>query len=412
MLFEIITKKEFIDYTENTNSGNFLQTAEMSVLKTMRGQESLFLGIKDSKDKIVYATLMTRCRVKLGYIYNISAFEMTNLGENLYFFLEHLQKFIKKNKGICLTIEPNMAYRTFDGSGYQLSKEVTSLFDVFYEKNFLLVKNQSGISQQGNPRWIYIKNLSNMSQKDLVASYEKTAIYHLNKAKKFGITVRQLNYDELSVFKKITQETSERKNFKDKSLDYYQQVYKIYGKKAKFLVAELNSSTYLTHLLASKESLEQKVEEINKFLSKQPDSRKKNNQKKELLAQINTYRHRIDKAVEIKKNHPQEIIPLACALFMICRHEVVYLFSGTVEEFKNMYAPFLIQDTMLSYTVKKKIPLYNFYGIKGDFSGQDGILKFKESFGGMAVELTGEFIYVTPSFKSRIYLLIKKLQKN
>ena len=44
-----------------------------------------------------------------------------------------------------------------------------------------------------------------------------------------------------TLFKKLTEETSARRNFEDKDLAYYQAVYEEFGERnAKFIVAELN----------------------------------------------------------------------------------------------------------------------------------------------------------------------------
>ena len=106
-----------------------------------------------------------------------------------------------------------------------------------------------------------------------------------------------------------------------------------------------------------------------------------------------------------------ERVSLACALFLTCPHETVYLFSGTEEKYKKLYAPFLIQDKMLKYSVEKEIPLYNFYGIEGIFDGSDGILKFKESFNGYAEEKVGTFKVILNPGKYRMYMLLKHMRE-
>ncbi|BAK20793.1 tRNA-dependent lipid II-Ala--L-alanine ligase [Melissococcus plutonius ATCC 35311] len=95
---------------------------------------------------------------------------------------------------------------------------------------------------------------------------------------------------------------------------------------------------------------------------------------------------------------------------MICSQEVVYLFSGTLEKYKQFYAPYLIQDEMLHYTVNRQIPQYNFYGISGNFDGSDGVLKFKESFNGYAEKKIGTFQLITKPTKYRLYQLLKKIK--
>lgn len=48
--------------------------------------------------------------------------------------------------------------------------------------------------------------------------------------------------------------------------------------------------------------------------------------------------------------------------------EVIYLFSGSVEQYKPFYASALIQhDAMLHFCVEHGLSRYNFYGIDGVF---------------------------------------------
>ena len=87
----------------------------------------------------------------------------------------------------------------------------------------------------------------------------------------------------------------------------------------------------------------------------------KNNQKREFEDEVRTVRKRIDEAKEMKTSDEPEI--LAGALFIVHPQEVVYLFSGTYEKYKQYYAPYLIQHKMLTYTVENNIPKYNFMAL-------------------------------------------------
>lgn len=405
--------KEFIEYVEEAKKGNYLQTIEMADLKRTRGQFVFFVGLKDYDGKITYATMVTRLKLRIGFEYNISGFEIPSGENNFKVFILGMKKFMKENNGIRMVIQPNISYKTFDNLGNEIGESNIKVTKFFLEEGFNHEYPRIGFNDNGNPFWIYVKNVEGFSYEKLTETYNKTAIYSLKKTHQFGIKVRALEYSELATFKKITEATSERKKFHDKSLLYYQQVYKIYGNRAKFLVAELDVNGYLDSLLKKKKELSEKIQELDCYLDEHNNSFKKSykkiaNQKKELLSQQATYEKRINEASLISRKNENSMVILACALFLICPQEVVYLFSGTVEKYKNMYAPFLIQDQMLKYTVKNNIPLYNFYGIEGKFDGSDGVFNFKTSFNGYAVELVGEFRFYTSSLKTKMYLAMKK----
>lgn len=409
-----ITRKQFIEYSKNAKKNNYLQTIEMADLKIKRGYDLYFVGLKNETNDIVYATLLTRIKIRIGYVFNIAGFEVEPMIEQFDLFMAKLKQFVKQNQGTYLVINPNIAHKVVDNEGNKISDDKNETEKLFLKENFTWEKPTTGFNENGNPFWIYVKDIQGMDEKSLEDSYHKSAKYYLKKNKQFGIEVRSISYEELPIFKEITEATSERRNFHDKSLSYYQEMYKIYGDNAKFLIAELNVKNYIESLFKQQQQLEKQIEKINEYLRVNTDAqkmshKKKENQKRELTSQAETYDKRIAEAQAMQKNAKDDCLVLACALFITCPQETIYLFSGTVEEYKNLYAPFLIQDYMLKYSVANHVPKYNFYGIEGVFDGTDGILKFKEAFNGVAVELMGEFTYISSPLKYKLYFFLKKL---
>ena len=104
------------------------------------------------------------------------------------------------------------------------------------------------------------------------------------------------------------------------------------------------------------------------------------------------------------------LLPAACSLFVEHPNEVVYLFSGSLEEYKPFYASALIQhEAMLRLCVERGIARYNFYGIDGVFddpnSEGNGVLEFKQGFNGYVEELPGEFTLPV----SRVRCAVKRI---
>ena len=65
---------------------------------------------------------------------------------------------------------------------------------------------------------------------------------------------------------------------------------------------------------------------------------------------------------------------------------------------------------MLRKSLKNHIPLYNFYGISGNFKKEAedyGVYLFKKGFGGKVILLLGDFILPL----SPIYALYKRLKR-
>ena len=63
----------------------------------------------------------------------------------------------------------------------------------------------------------------------------------------------------MDVFKKITQDTCDRRHFVDRSLSYYQNMYKIFGDKLKTLVCKLDLNLYIDELKSERKELERKA---------------------------------------------------------------------------------------------------------------------------------------------------------
>ena len=145
-----------------------------------------------------------------------------------------------------------------------------------------------------------------------------------------GVKVRELKRGELNIFKQITEETSKRREFEDKPLSYYEEMYDLFvpRKEATFLLAEADS------------------------------------------------------------------LPLSAAMFVLYGDEIVYLFSGSDEKYMKDYnAQYELQWYMIKYAAEHKFKRYNFYGIHGlpDDAHPDGVYEFKKGFGGQVIEMIGTY---------------------
>lgn len=412
MYFGELTQEEFQQYMATAKKNSFLQSVEMARLKQAEGYDCYFVGIKDDKqEEVLFASLLTAQKLKIGQFFEIDGLSLEALAERHAFFMKELQAFVKKKQGMYISILPNDDYGVYQENGQLIGTKQQQLYTLMEEVGFTYPKNEGAINQNGSPKWVYTKDLTQLAtETDLWDSYEKKARYSIQKAQSFGIKVRGLAYEELDLFKAVTLQTSQRRGFTDKSLDYYQKVFKSYGEQAQFLVAELNLKDYLDSLEQRKSQLVEQRQVLDELLAAQPNSRKRNNQKKEVVSEIATYEKRIAEATDWRQKESKETIILACGLFLSSPQEMVYLFSGTYEEYKHLYGPFLIQDYALKQAVTKKIPLYNFYGIEGIFDGSDGVLNFKKNFSGQVNEKPGMFLAVTQPFKWGLYQKLKTIQ--
>ncbi|HGR8457532.1 TPA: peptidoglycan bridge formation alanyltransferase MurN, partial [Streptococcus pneumoniae] len=253
------------------------------------------------------------------------------------------------------------------------------------------------------------KDLTELTEKSLLKSFSKKGKPLVKKAETFGIRLKKLKREELSIFKNITKETSERREYSDKSLEYYEHFYDTFGEQAEFLIASLNFSDYMSKLQGEQNKLEENLDKLRLDLSKNPHSEKKQNQLREYSSQFETFEVRKAEARDLIEKYGEEDIVLAGSLFVYMPQETTYLFSGSYTEFNKFYAPALLQKYVMLESIKRGIPKYNFLGIQGIFDGSDGVLRFKQNFNGYIVRKAGTFRYHPSPLKYKAIQLLKKI---
>ena len=349
MKFEEITAEEFRDFVTKSPYKSFMQTPEIASLREKSGWKPNYLAVKKD-DEILAATLIVSKPTffkKLyfyapgGPVIDLEDTKLTN------FFFNHLKEYIKKYNGYILHIDPyyELIERDRDGlvveGGFNHQKALKNLENLGFKE----MKNAS------QPKYLFVTPIENRTETELMESFKRNTRNHIRKAEKMGVTVRELKREELKELKKITESTSKRRDFTDKPLSYYENMYDLFHGRGevKFMVAEAD------------------VPEQGKTV-------------------------------------------LSAAMFMTYGDEVVYLFSGSDEKYMRDYnAQYLIQWHMINYAAKNNFKIYNFYGINGlpDPNSKDyGIYDFKKGFGGHVVELIGSYELIL----SPLYSVYKKLR--
>ena len=307
-----------------------------------------------------------------------------------------------------MLVKPYETYQTFDSEGNPIDTEkksiIQGLTDLGYQFDGLTMGYPGG-----EPDWLYYKDLTELTEKNLLKSFSKKGKPLVKKAETFGIRLKKLKREELSIFKNITKETSERREYSDKSLEYYEHFYDSFGEQAEFLIASLNFSEYMSKLQGEQSKLEEILDKLRLDLSKNPHSEKKQNQLREYSSQFETFEVRKAEARNLIEKYGEEDIVLAGSLFVYMPQETTYLFSGSYTEFNKFYAPALLQKYIMLESIKRGIPKYNFLGIQGIFDGSDGVLRFKQNFNGYIVRKAGTFRYHPSPLKYKAIQLFKKI---
>ena len=381
MKFVTLRPEEFTKFAAKSPYKSFLQTTEIATLREKNGWTAYYFGVEEEGKIIAGAMAVARPTFLGKSTYFIPGgplmdYENTSL---VNFFFKNLKNYAKSHNGYLLHIEPyyEIIERDKDGvvvkNGFNHQKAVQNL------KNFGFLPTASE-----NPPILFVLDLKGLKKDELFRSFKQNTRNLINRTARKGVKVRELSREELGRFKQITESTSERRHFTDKTLSYYETMYDLFAKKGevKFIVAEIDKVELDSMSSAGHKDLARAARSV-------PEG-------------------------HIESN---STIPIAAAMFMTYGDEVIYLFSGSDEAYMKEYnAQYAIQWYMIKYALKNKFKRYNFYGIQGlpDPSKPGyGIYKFKKGFGakyGKVVELLGAYELPISQPLYKLHSILTKLK--
>lgn len=387
MNFTILTEEEFKMFTDKALQQSFFQTINMYHRYQNNGWETYLLGVKKD-DKVIGAALTVSSYSKFGFkIFNIYKGYILdyNNHELVAFFTKNIKSFLKSKKGIILYIDPNIVSVSRDNE-FNITNDIDNLL----VKKYLIDLGYKYIGEYEQVKWTYVLDLENKSKEEIFKNFRSNHRNLINRAiNKYNVKIKKIDYKDLADFRKVTSYSANKQGFKDKSLKYYQDMYKYFNKDVIYLGAYINALTILNNLNKELSNLKEKLNKTNN------PNRQKNyelditNLEKEIL--------------EVKKL-PEKDILIAASMFMLYGFEVVYLFSGSLDEYQKFGGSYLMQWHIITYALEHGYKRYNFYGIKNDKN--DGVYKFKHGFNGHVEELLGTFALPLNTL-GKIYLKIK-----
>ncbi|MDO5003768.1 MAG: peptidoglycan bridge formation glycyltransferase FemA/FemB family protein [bacterium] len=408
MKFTELTEEEYEKFWETHPLKTFLSAKEIGHLRKNNGWDLKYVGVKKD-DSLMAATMLVSIKRKFGkkefysprgYLLDFNDTKLVN------YFTEELKKYIRKNNGYVLRIDPYVIYKQRDIDGNIVENGIDNSFIVnnLYELGFKKVPTKN-MEQVG---WMFSLNLDGKSEKEILNEMKPNTRNTIRKASKIGITIRELDYNELDKFQDIMIQTGERKNFSVRKLSYYQNMYKLLHDKnqIKYVITELDLNNYLNKL---KEDRKNRVDELAKL----NDAKYNDGKKKSLNNEILSFDKRIKETNDIKKSTGKDKIILSGSMFIMIQPEVIYLSSGNYEEYLHFNSQYLIQWDMIKYGIENKFKKHNFYGIPADINTHPkdyGIYEFKRGFNGYVEELIGEF-ELPISKEYYILKLIHKIRK-
>lgn len=407
MAFTLLSPEAFQAHGQEATEKSFLQSLEMAELLTKRGFKVQFIGWQVDGDTKISAILYSKPMTG-GLMMEINSGPVITDPAYLPDFYQALKAHAKAAGALELRVKPYQTYQTFDSNGQATSAPDNSLIDTLTQLGYQHDGLHTGYPG-GEPDWHYVKDLTGLKGDQLANSFSKKGKPLLKKAKSFGTQIRPLKREELQLFKNITAATSDRRQYSDKSLDYYQDFYDSFGDQAEFMVATINFQTYANQLEKGRQDVLADLATVNKQLQDYPDSAKWKKKHQEVSKQLTSFDKRLEEAQAFVTSYQDQDVVVAGALFIYTPQESYYLFSGSYTEFNQFYAPAILQEHAMLKSIQQGIPSYNFLGIMGVFDNSDGVLRFKQNFNGYVTRKTGTFRYYPKPWKHQLIKLVKKL---
>lgn len=414
MELKTLTAKEFKTFADKHPQITFHQTKEWADLKVKNGWKSYYVGLMDQKDIVAGALLLAKnipvINKKIfysprGFLIDYNNFEL------LKTFTKHLKNYAKKHNAIFVKIDPYLEYQEHNNDGDVIKdgknnkQAVENLKKLAYKHyGFNLMQDTL------QPRWMHVIETENKTLDEVMQDMESKTRQILRKNEKCGITTREISRDELPLFKDIMQHTSDRREFVDRPLSYYESMWDSLHDSGilKILIAEIDFDLYKKNtedeLNQNKHDLADRINKKENNLLKMNDKKyeQSNKQNQDAIARLEK---QLEKIAELKKEHGQKTI-LGGILFLIYGNEVLSLYGGSNEKLMQFQSAYTVHFAGVKMAVEEKYKKYNFYGITGDFRKENplyGLFLFKKSFGGHVSELIGEFDLIISPFWYHTY---------
>lgn len=374
MEFVELTDKQFKHLQDKFLNSNYCQTTSWGHLKEITGWQSHYVGVMKNNQVICLALLISKCilgRKKIFYAPRGFLADYNNY-EILEFFTKEVKKYIKKHNGIVLKIDPFIEYCERNKDGRIISKKnksdlVNFLKQLGYHHNGFTI----GYTKEIQYRWSFYLKI-NKPISDIMLDMDKRCRRSLKKAQNYPLITKEVNNQNIEDFKKIMEHTCKRHNCFDRTIAYYKKIKETFNDKALLLIVYLDKEKYLANFKDDK-----------------------------LYANI--------------RNRTEKLIPLSAGVFIYDKYYMHYVYGGTYKEYMPFMAQYKLQFDMIKYAKDKKLPIYDFGGISGNFvlgSKDYGVYEFKRGFGGNVIEYIGEFDFVVNRLFYSIYYISFNIYRN
>ena len=405
-----LEKQEFIEFCNSNSQALFFQSPYWIEIKEQNGWSGKILGVKED-GKIIIATVLLYKSIKgiIKFAYAPRGFLMDYQNFDLLEeFTKEIKEYLKKDNVAFLKINPYVDYQLRDIHGNIIPDTKN---DALMEKLKSLGYKHYGFyvemdeKKDLEPRWISVLDIKDKNIDELFKNFRSGTKWGINNSKKNFITLIEADESNLVEFKNLMQHTAERREFVDRPLSYYQEMFRVLNREnaVKVLLAEVNLKELLDFTKA-------RFEKNAKRLTVIEGNPKNINEYNEIKSQQESIAKKIESlTADVNEYGDKKII--AGGWYMLYAKEVVYLFGASYKPFMKYNSQYLLQYEMIKFATENSYDKFNFYGIDGNFNEDSknyGLFDFKRGFNADVHELIGEFDLIINKPRFALYELIFK----
>ena len=245
-----LSKEEFKKFADKNSEITFHQTKNWSELKKRNNWEAHYIGLEDKKEIKAGALILSKTLpiIKKKMFYSPRGFLIDyNNYSLLKTFTTKIKEYAKKNNAIFIKIDPYVEYKQRDingdlvKDGIDNSKAIDNLKKLGY-KHFGFNIMQDTLQ----PRWMHVIETKDRSLEDVMKDMESKTRQIIRKNEKCAIHCREIERNELKVFKDIMKHTGDRREFIDRPLSYYENMWDTLHEDGilKIMIAEIDFNEY------------------------------------------------------------------------------------------------------------------------------------------------------------------------
>ncbi|WP_347015274.1 peptidoglycan bridge formation glycyltransferase FemA/FemB family protein, partial [Bifidobacterium longum] len=339
--FGVITPEELDRLSEATSQGSFQQWSGQVRLAKIRGHEAECVGVCDASGNLVTGCVILYLNGRFGADGSVY-FGPIGISDDpalLRAITEAIRESARRHHAVSVACWPNVAYRLYSSNGQPDGEPNDALLTGFTDAGWTHGGFHTGYDVVC--QWMYVKDLTGITNgKELLASFGKRAQWSVKRAQSMGVHVREIGPDEFDVFADIERRTGERRGFATRGADYFRQFKQAYGADAHFMLAEIHIAEYVADMTAKREALQAKVARLQAKYDERPTTRIERQ-----LGEESRNLAAADKRLAEVEGYAKkgDVLPAAASMFVSHPNEVVYQYSGSLEEYKPFYASALIQ---------------------------------------------------------------------